>query len=576
MAALFLVLILSWMTFDKLIGIRFTNSDDMWFSVVSFKDYFAVAGKDAIGTGRFGMYYATVYTQITSAFWNTPIWDVAMYGSVAAIMACILALAHFLGHVRLGLLFVTLYLSFIPVTFGFNLLVSYPFRYTSGIILWLAAIFSIEAYLRSNKSGYLWVACVLSFAAYTHHETLFAIFALVNIIYTVIRQNGGTLRQRLSHRAARALLVTSLVYAGIFVTWYVAHPTGYAGNSIQSGEIGFLSGYANAVAYFVGASLPLFHFFNDYTLPFIAGGTDLYSAIAMPHDFMSVIGNIESGQIARSCLIAVIFLISVARLPHINPTEMKGVVAIGLAALILPPAVISLSSTYQIYVRGGYTPLHITFFSYFGSILLICTAIIFLLTSLSPNYKKYASYGLALIVGAGALAADVFNTQVSEVMHLNSARWNVAATLIRHLQVRGGDSQLPKLIVAPQLWNYAGAPGPLPEKYWQRLFELKTGLDIQFSPLGLPDMPELSTTMYYDCPKAKDCLIILQHQQNRKIEVITTSPRPRFLTYSENDGAKTVKVVPILEQPPTLLHLGIYSATLPTYFTELSKWRVEM
>lgn len=47
-AAFFVALILCWMTFDNLIGIRFTNYDDMWFSVVSFKDYFAVAGEIAI------------------------------------------------------------------------------------------------------------------------------------------------------------------------------------------------------------------------------------------------------------------------------------------------------------------------------------------------------------------------------------------------------------------------------------------------------------------------------------------------------------------------------------------------
>lgn len=576
MGALFLALILCWFTFDKLIGIRFTNYDDMYFSVVSFKDYFAVAGEDAINTGRFGMYYATVYLKITTAFWNTPILDVALYGSVAAVMAGILAFAHYLGHIRLGLLFVTLYLSFIPVTYGFNLLVSYPFRYTSGILLWLAALFSVEAYLRNKKSGYLWVACALSFVTYTHHETLFAIFTSINIIFIVLRQSGGTLKQRLSHRATLALLATSIVYAGVFVAWYVTHPTTYAGNAFKVDGIGFLSGYANATAYYVGASLPLFHFFNGYALPFIVGGTDLYSAIAVAHDFASVIGNIEAGQIARSCLIAVIFLISVARLPpHINPAVLKGIVAIGLSILILPAAIISLSHTYQLYVQGGYAPLHITFFSYFGSILLICTAIIFLLTALSPNLRKLASYGFALIIGVGALTTDVFNTQVSEVMHLNSARWNVAATLIRHFQVRGSDSPLPKLIIAPQLWDVAGNPGPLPENYWQRLFKLKTGLDIQFTPLRLPDMPELSATLYYDCPKLKDCLIMLQHQQNRMIEVISTSPRPRFLTYSGNDGA-TINVVPTLLQPPTLLYPGIYTAKLPSHFSELSKFRVEM
>jgi hypothetical protein len=576
-AAFFVALILCWMTFDNLIGIRFTNYDDMWFSVVSFKDYFAVAGEDATNTGRFGMYYATAYLMITNALWNTPILDIASYGSVAAVMVGILALAHYLGHVRLGLLFVTLYLSFIPVTYHFNLLVSYPFRYTSGILLWLAALFSIETYLRNKKSGYLWFACALSFVAYTHHETLFAIFASTNIIFAVLRQNGGALKQRLSHPATLALLATSLVYAGVFVAWYVAHPTTYAGNTIKIDAVGFLSGYANAVAYYVFASLPLFHFFNGYVLPFIVGGTDLYSAVAVAHDFVSVIGNIEAGQIARSCLVAVIFFITIDRLPpRISSAALKGITAIGLAILILPAAIISFSQAYQLYVQGGYAPLHITFFSYFGSILLICTAIIFVLKYLSPNLQKLASYGLALIIGVGALTTDVFNTQVSEAMHLNSARWNVAATLMRHLQARNNDSSLPKLIIAPQLWDVAGSPGALPEKYWQRLFKLKTGLDIQFSPLQLSDMPELSATLYYDCPKLKNCLIMLQHQQNRMIEVISTSPRPRFLTYSENNAAKTINVVPTLQQLPTLLYPGIYITTLPANFTELSKWRIEM
>lgn len=77
-------------------------------------------------------------------------------------------------------------------------------------------------------------------------------------------------------------------------------------------------------------------------------------------------------------------------------------------------------------------------------------------------------------------------------------------------------------------------------------------------------------------PKLKNCLIMLQHQQNRMIGVISTSPRPRFLTYSENNVTKTINVVPTLQQLPTLLHPGIYMTTLPANSTELSKWRIEM
>jgi hypothetical protein len=575
---IFLLLILSWMTFQKLIGIRFTNPDDMWFSVVSFKDYFAVAGEDARATGRIGMLYATAYLQIISAFWNTPIWDIAMYGSVVAVMLGILGLAHYLGYLRLGLLFVTLYLSFIPITYGFNLFVSYPFRYTSGILLWLAALFLIEKHLRSNRSVYLWIACALSFVAYIHHETLFAIFASVNMIFVVARQNGGGLKQRLSHRATSALFLTSIAYVVIFVAWYLAHPTSYAGNTVQLGKAGFLSGYVSAVTYYLTASLPLNYFFAGYTLPFIAGGTELYSAVTVPHDFISVVGNIEAGHVARSCVIAAIFFIALAKLPpHINAKKIRALFAVGLTIFILPPAIISLSYTYQSYVRGGYAPVHITFFSYFGSILLIATAIVVLLNYFSPKPKKIIIGLLALAVGAGGLASDVFNTQVSEVMHLNTARWNVAATLIRHFQAHGSNtSPLPKLIVAPQLWNSAGAVGNLPDNYWQRLIALQTGLDIQFSPTRFAEMPVLSATMYYDCPTTRNCVIMLQYR-SRAIEVISTTSQPRFLSYSENDEAKTVKVIPILEQSPTLLHAGVYIATLPAdYTSDLSKWRIEL
>jgi hypothetical protein len=573
MVALFLALALCWLTFDKLIGIRFTNADDMLFSITSFKDYFAVAGKDAANTGRFSMYYAWVYFMLTPAFWNTPILDIAMYGPVAAVMVGLVGLTYYLGHVRFGLLFVALFLAFIPVTYGFNLLVSYPFRYTSGIILWLAALFSIESYLRHNKIGYLWAACVLSFIAYAHHETLFAIFASAGIIFVMIRQNAGSLRQRLSHPAVRALLATSLLYAIIFVAWYATHPPTYAGNTIKFDGRGFLSGYGHAIAYYVGASLPLFHFFHGYALPFIAGGTDLYAAIPVSPNLVSVLGNLNAEQVVRALLIALIFLASVAKLPsHSNSTVVRGVLAMGLAILVLPAAIISLSYAYQALVRGGYAPLHVAFFGYFGSILLICTAIIFLLIPLPSTSRKFASYVLAMLIVAGAIATDVFNVQVSEAMQLNSERWNVAATLIRHFAV----SPSPTLMVAPQLWNYAGSPGSLPENYWQRLFEEKAGLDIQFSPLRLSHMPKLSATLYYDCSGPKDCLIMLQWQQNHVTEVITTSPRPRFLTYSERNNAKAVTVVPILRQPPTLLHPGIYTATLPAQFTELSKWRVIM
>src|SRR5665213_1425380 len=238
--ALFLVLLLCWMTFEKLIGVRFTNSDDMAYSIPSLGNYFSDANFWAIGTGRFPFYYTWVFSYITPAFWDTPILDIAMYGSLAAVLVGILALAQYLGRVRLGLLFAILYLSFLPITFTFNPVVSYPFAFTAGILLWLTSIFLLETYLRRRKSYLLYLACALSFLAYGFHETLFAAFTVANLTFIVIRQDRGTLMNRLSSRASIAVLVTSLTYAVIFVAFYVTHPTGYVGNQLKLSETGFI------------------------------------------------------------------------------------------------------------------------------------------------------------------------------------------------------------------------------------------------------------------------------------------------------------------------------------------------
>jgi hypothetical protein len=147
---------------------------------------------------------------------------------------------------------------------------------------------------------------------------------------------------------------------------------------------------------------------------------------------------------------------------------------------------------------------------------------------------------------------------------------------MRYFAVRHSNVPIPSLIIAPQLWDNEGNPGPLPEAYWQRLFKAKVGFDVAFVPRATPNIPKQSANLYYDCPKPTDCLLLLELNQNRTTEVITTSPRPRFLTYAENTAEKTVAVVPLLQRAPTLLHRGIYEATLPLQFRDPLEWRVQM
>lgn len=555
------VVLLCWMTFDKLIGIRFTNSDDMYYSIVFFNDYFSVAHYEATIAGRIGMYYATAYNAISAKCWDTPILDFALYGSVTFVMLLILSFARYLGHALFGLLFVTLYLSVIPVTYEFNLLVSYPFRYTSGIIIWLLSAISIEKYFRSNDTKYIWFSCAASFFAYAHHETLFAIFATVNIIYSAIRQPTGNWHQRLINKMTLSLIAISTIYAVIFLAWYASHPTSYSGNTVNFNKIGWLTDWANSTSYFIQSSLPLFHYFKGYALVFIEGETGQYSSYLVSKDIGAILANMQASHIMRSFVIVTLLLTALNNLSlNINRKAIKSIASIGLTILVLPAMIISISPDYQDFVKGGWAPLHVTFFSFFGSILLICLTMVVILKKLSPNVRKVATCVFALIVGVGALIADEFNAQVAQSMQINSQRWTVAATLIRYAQV----AKLPQKISAPQLFNYVGKPGPLPKDYWQKLLKLNAGVDIEFSAIPLASRLNSSAKLYYDCPSKSDCLIIIQRYTSPIIEVISTASRSRFLKYETNVGSQVIKLDLVSREPPTLLHPGIFTAQVTT------------
>ena len=560
LAIVLLALLLCWMTFDKLIGIRFTNPDDMYYSIVAFNDYFKVADSEAKIAGRIGMYYATVYNVISAKYWDTPILDFALYGSLSAVLLLILIFARYLGHTLLGLLFVTLYLSVIPVTFEFNLLVSYPLRYTSGIILWLLSLISIEKYFRSNHRKYIWFSCVAIFFAYSHHETLFVIFSLTSIIYSLLRMKTGSLYQRLIHKMTYSLLLTSIFYITIFVAWYAAHPTSYSGNTMNFNKMGWVQDWANSAEYFIKASLPLFHYFKGYALVFIEGETGKYSSYAVSQDIGMFMANIQASQIARGFVVMALTLIALGRCPsNINRKAILEIAVIGLAILILPAMVISISTDYQGFVQGGWAPLHVTFFGFFGSIVLICLAMVVILNALAPNARKVITLVFALLVGGGALFADVFNAQVAQSMKINSERWNVAATLIRYAH----QVEMPKKIIAPKLFDYVGKPGPLPRDYWQRLFNQNAGVDIEFSAVPLRDSMDFSAKVDYDCPNRNDCLIIIKRYNSQTVEVISTTPRPRFLKYSTGSNTQVIKLNLVLRQQPTFLRPGIFTTLVP-------------
>ena len=580
----FLILILSlalcWLTLEGLIGIRFTNYDDMWFSVAPFGDYFSVAGEDAKNTGRFGMYYATIYLLITSKLWNTPLFDIAMYGSVVLVLVSILALTRFLGNVFIGLLFTTLYLTFIPVTYGFNLLVSYPFRYTSGILLWIFSIYLFEKYFRTHRRSFLYLACGILFISFTHHEVLFAIFSLCSFIFILLRGVTGPYKERLLQKPTQALLLTCTLYILVFAIWYATHPTVYAGNKINFSQTGFISGYIQSIQYYIGASLPLFHYFHGYALPFIPSGDgNLFSAISVAHDYISVLGNIDSESIIRSMLAGVIFVYSVSKINKaVNSKLLIGIFFVGMLTLVLPAGMVSMSSAYQGYVRGGYAPLHVTFFGYFGSILLIATLIIYIIGIVPPGTKKIITYGFAIVIMLGALVSSAFNSDVVNAMKMNTSRWNAMSLLMQYYRLPINAVNIPRIVIAPQLWNVAGSPGELPNNYWQRLFTVNNKVDIEFYPKRLPNTPNSSYMLYYSCPLKRDCMLLLQHGEGKAIELISTTSQPRFLTYIRNNGteAEMIKAVPTPQQNPTLLLPGIFSTFLPLNVTEISRLRLDI
>lgn len=574
LAVIFLVVALCWMTFHELIGIRFTNPDDMWFSMNDFRDYFHLAGNDAVGTGRFGMYYAWLYYPIVSAFWNTPLWDVAMYGGAAAVVIGIVLLARYLGAKHLGLLFALLYLAFIPVTYKFNLLVSYPFRYTSGLLIWLAALCAIEAYLRTGKRANLVTACILSFVASMHHETMFAIIAAVNVIFVAVRRPGGTLKDRIWNEATGALLGTSIVYAIVFAGWYVTHPTGYAGNTIKV-DPGYGLHYLQAVAYYISASIPLFHYFQGTTLPFIAGANDAFAAVPVGYGH-GLLEDLTADVVARAAFVAFVFLLTVRALPRqLDRATAWGAVGAGLCLLVLPPLVVSLSSSYQVDVRGGYAPLHVTFFGYFGATVLLATAIVVLSARLPASLSPILAWVGAVVIGAGALVSGTFNHQIATAMHVNSDRWTVASMLMRHFGTETASPATPSAIVAPQLWNYAGSVGPLPQDYWHRLFAAKAGLDIQFEKAQLAHVSKTPAVLYYDCQGERGCLALLERPDLHRIDVLTTSAQPRFFDVSDGPRTDVVKVAPLLERPATLLEPALYATSLQVT-VGIAHWRLEL
>jgi hypothetical protein len=571
----FLVLLLSWFTFSDLIGVRFTNPDDSVFSILPWNHYLAIAGHDAVVTGRFAMYYTWLYYLLTPAFWDTPLLDIAMYGSVTAVILAIVTLSRHLGCKRSGLLFAALYFAFIPVTYDFNLLVSYPLRYTPALILIVLAIAEIENFLRTARARHLYVACACSFIASLHHETLFAVAASSTLTFAILRQREGSVLQRAAHPIVRWLFGTSAAYAAIFVAWYATHLPTYEGNTINLNSAHYVVDYATAAQYFVVSALPLFQFLHGYALSFIFGGTNQYASMTIGRDFDSIIANLGAPVLARAVVVGSSVFVAASRLPErLNKPGLTTAITIAFGILLLPAAIISLSATYQGYVRGGYAPLHVVFFSYFGATILLTSIALSVVVVLPREYRLIAVTALSALVGLGSIVSATFNSQVATIMQANSARWVVASMVMRHFEQAPAQA-VPGTIVAPQLWDYSGQPGPLPKNYWQQLFREKAGLTVQFVPRAVRGAREASA-LYFDCSTPKDCIALLLDGGTGATTVLTQSPMPRFLSYAGPRGAEIVRVVPTAELRPTLLQPALFVVRLPAKYRDIAHWQIEM
>ncbi len=462
--------------FFPLLGTGLTTNDDMILQLdaVSGKDLLTRALPWAKLNGRFHVFFQQILIKVPYLFESFAYYKTASLAPIALNVALLgIVVRRFTGSYYLSALTAAVFLSFLSNMWEHYLLTSFPFLYTTGINFLLLSFFFFHKNIEKQSRVYTVLSSVFFFLALLTYElflTYFVLFLFLSVVYEG-RGPGQGRAYGILRRMYPYLYPVALYLAAYFAFRYF-FPSTYMGSKMGAFTI---PRFLRVIYQFSASSLPTYVYYHyQHYLSAYSGAFDGHH-----YSLMHIVRNAKAEWAAKFIVLAsLVFFILRARPSFSGLRSFLALGAVSAALFLMPPLIPATTETYMSYVENGRLLAHtVTYFSYFGAVLLFVSSVIYLNQLLSKNRVISFFYMLTVSLGAGTvgMVTDYSNSAVSLSQSQSALKWRTFDYFLASEEFKavpdGG------VIYAPSLWQQIGF-AELYEGYWTDYISARTGRNV--------------------------------------------------------------------------------------------------
>lgn len=390
----------------------------------------------AQGQGRFQLFFHISLAYVPYLL-DSPIFlKTLQIGSiVAAALAFALAVSRYLNSTYHGLVSLLLFGALLQNMWEHHILAAYPFIFQFGLFFLALSFLAYRNTLKGNDSSGACQAAIYLFIALLVNEA----FVMYAVIYFILALLYGY-KEGARAVAARILPIFAAVglFIGIYLTWRAYFPTTYEGARIDLAGLEWGNVW-DVVWQFSKASLPVYvhsHFSQIH-----------YEFPASPEGFRRSIEhfllNLQVAWLTKAILVgAGIALTQRFITNNTSNARFFALLLVGIALFLLPSLPLALTPKYQAWVHRGTPAYTVTYFSYFG-VLLILVAIVGRAGTLGNPHGALRRLAIGIMAGLAmllSLVTDYGNAAMYRSQSLEAWKWK----LFDHMILSADFNQVPE------------------------------------------------------------------------------------------------------------------------------------
>jgi hypothetical protein len=323
-----------------------------------------------------------------------------------------------------GLLAVLLGAALLPNMWEHFPYAAYPFVFAFGASVLMLALLAFRRDLDGAPRRFRLASALLFLVAALTYES-FLVYCVVFVLLAWQRKAKDGPRAVLG--ACAPILATVLLYVMVYLAWRAANPSTYSGSQLVLDAPSLLRA-ARVVWQFAVAALPGYVFTHFDAIH--------YRFAASPEGFGRGVGalltNARVEWVIKALLVAFgVYLLQSDRGAAPRRRRLAGPALLGVLLFLIPALPLALTPKYQQWVAEGTPAYLVTFFSYFGVIVVLTALAAYLGTSPSGRRPRRAvTVATAIAAALLGVVTDYGNQAMHRSQALNGQRWTMFRALM--------------------------------------------------------------------------------------------------------------------------------------------------